>query len=65
MSLGKNSAFLNSFWDLASNESDIRIAAAGQIIDHVKGPEGGQVETEYAVKRLVRRLYLFLFLTPV
>ena len=61
MSLGKNSAFLNSFWDLASDEREKRVAAAGQIIDHIKGPEGGVVDTEYALKRLVRTVELFLF----
>lgn len=54
MSIGKNSAFLNSFWDLASDEREKRVAAAGQIIEHVKGPQGGSVDTEYALKRLVR-----------
>ena len=54
MSIGKNSAFLNSFWDLASDEREKRLAAAGKIIEHVKGSDGGAVDTEYALKRLVR-----------
>lgn len=56
MSLGKNSAFLNSFWDLASDDTEKRVAAACQIIDHVKLQEGNGVDTEYALKRLVRGL---------
>lgn len=55
MSVGKNSTFLNCFWDLASDEREKRIAAAGSIIEHVKGKDGS-ADTEYALKRLVRGL---------
>jgi DNA polymerase phi len=56
MSIGKNSAFLNSFWDLASDEKDKRITAASQIIVHIKCQGGAGVDTDYALKRLVRGL---------
>ena len=62
MSLGKNSAFLNSFWDLASDDTEKRVAAACQIIDHVKLQEGNGVDTEYALKRLVRIPLLLLLI---
>lgn len=55
MSLGKNSTFLNAFWDLASDEREKRVAAACSIIEHVKNEGGSGVDTEYALKRLVRR----------
>jgi len=53
--LGKNSAFLNSFWDLASDETAKRVAAAQAIVSHVGGATGGD-DAEYALKRLVRGL---------
>jgi DNA polymerase phi len=53
MSIGKNSAFLNCFWDLASDEKEKRVVAAEQIIAHVKN---AGADTEYTLKRLVKGL---------
>ena len=57
-SVGKNSAFLNLFWDLASDERSKRLSAANQIILHIQTCEaqGSSVDTEYTLKRLVRGL---------
>lgn len=52
--LNNNGAFLNSFWDLASDERERRLSAACQIVEHVKNEEGSTIDTDYAVKRLVR-----------
>ncbi len=53
-----NGAFLNLFWDLASDERDKRLSAAQQIIAHIKASEeqGTKVDTDYTLKRLVRGL---------
>jgi hypothetical protein len=53
-----NGAFLNLFWDLASDERDKRLSAAQQIIAHIKASEeqGTKVDMEYTLKRLVRGL---------
>lgn len=53
-SLNNNGAFLNSFWDLASDERERRLSAACQIVEHVKNEEGSTIDTDYALKRLVR-----------
>ena len=57
-SVGKNSAFLNLFWDLASDERSKRLTAANQIILHIQTCEaqGSSVDTDYTLKRLVRGL---------
>ena len=52
--LNNNGAFLNSFWDLASDERERRLSAACQIVEHVKNEEGSTIDTDYALKRLVR-----------
>ena len=54
--VGKNSAFLNSFWDLASDETGKRVAAAQAIVAHVGGAATGNDDADYALKRLVRGL---------
>ena len=60
VAMGKNNngAFLNLFWDLASDERDKRLSAAQQIIAHIKTSEeeGSRVDTDYTLKRLVRGL---------
>ena len=56
--LNNNGAFLNSFWDLASDERERRLSAACQIVEHVKNEEGSTIDTDYALKRLVRLLSL-------
>ena len=53
-SLKNNGAFLNSFWDLASDERERRLTAACHIVEHVKSEEGSTIDTDYALKRLVR-----------
>lgn len=58
MSTGSNASFLNCFWELASDDTEKRLAAASQIISHVKGQgqEGnGHADIEYTLKRLVRK----------
>jgi DNA polymerase phi len=57
----KGNAFLNCFWDLASNEAGSRITAAEGIISHLQFASGGTEDqiakdTAYALKRLVKGL---------
>jgi DNA polymerase phi len=54
----KNSEFLNAFWELASDVREKRLDASSCIISHVKIDEvqGSSVDSEYALKRLVRGL---------
>jgi DNA polymerase phi len=54
----KNNEFLNAFWELASDDKDKRIVSAKYIISHVQEGEkkGSSVDTDYALKRLVRGL---------
>jgi hypothetical protein len=53
-SIGKDKAFLQCFWDLASEDSATRIAASESAVAFVKN--NLEAETDYALKRLVKGL---------
>ena len=53
-SIGKDKAFLQCFWDLASDDSVTRIAASAQLVAFVKN--NLDAEREYGLKRLVKGL---------